>query len=97
MISSNPIGGSPQKSRNGAICIGLRGVSGQSGLFYCDLQSGNSQDQPAFSLFPRDRNGLKVRNSAALAKPAGCSFAAFNSEISERGSKLHIASVTYLK
>jgi len=27
---------------------------------------------------------------AAMAKTTGCSFAAFNSEISERGSELHI-------
>jgi hypothetical protein len=25
-----------------------------------------------------------------MAKPAGCSFAAFNSEISERDSELHV-------
>ena len=32
----------------------------------------------------------KAGISAAMVKRAGCSFAAFNSEISERGSELHI-------
>jgi hypothetical protein len=32
----------------------------------------------------------KAGISAAMVKHAGCSFAAFNSEISERDSELHI-------
>jgi hypothetical protein len=32
MISSNPIGGSPEKSRNGAICIRLRGCPTKLGF-----------------------------------------------------------------
>jgi hypothetical protein len=65
-------------------------MSGQLGLIYCDLQPLNSQDQPAFSLFSRDRSGPKVRNSAEMGEAGGCSFAPFNSEISERGPELHI-------
>jgi hypothetical protein len=65
-------------------------VSGQLGLIYCNPRPGNSQDQPAFSLFPRDTRESKVRNSAGMGKADGCSFAAFNNEISERGPELHI-------
>jgi hypothetical protein len=65
-------------------------MSGELSLIYRHLPPGNSQDQPAFSLFPRDTRESKVRNSAAMAEAIGCSFAAFNSEISERGPELHI-------
>jgi hypothetical protein len=65
-------------------------MSERLGLIYCNAQLGNSQDQPAFSLFPRDSRGSKMRNSAAMAKADGCSFAAFNSEISEQSSELRI-------
>ena len=38
----------------------------------------------------RDGHAPKGEHSRGSRQPAGCSFCAFNSEISERGSELHI-------
>ena len=50
-ISPNPIGGSPQKKPQWWDMYSIARVSGQLGLFYCNLHPRNSQDQPASSLF----------------------------------------------
>src|SRR4051812_22735789 len=71
-------------------------MSGQLGLIIVIYRRGTARISQLFRCFLRDSCGPKVRNSAPLVKPAGCSFAAFNSEISERGSKRRSATTETL-
>ena len=50
-------------------------VSGRLGLFYCNLHPAEQPGSASFFAVPRDSRGLRVRNSAAMVKAGGCSFA----------------------